>query len=727
MSIKVIAQQTSIVLLDTITSKPISYANIIVYPMGDYDNKKGYTTDINGKADININAKSVFSLTCVGYMNNTDTIFPGDTKTKYIIPITYNVDEVVVTGQYCVSTQDKSIYKVSVISTQELKNRAATNLRDALSTQLDIRTSQDNSLGSSITMQGMSGEHVKILVDGIPVIGRENGNIDMDQINLQNADHIEIINGPMSVIYGSNALAGAINIITKVPDRLKFSSKLDMYYESVGNYNVNLDASATIKRSSFSFSGGRNFFDGFEPPGTSWEERWKPKEQWNFSGDYKYRLNKGYIKLGGSYFHQELRDNGQLLPPYYEYRYDKIYFTNRAVLRSDFNYNLSSKSAIKGVLSYSGYDKIKNTYKNDLTELEKTISTRQQDTTSFSDIMFRADYNNTVLNDKFKYLFGIDLNNSVGTGKRIEKNEQSIGDYSTYLILNYTPISVLSIQPGVRFIYNTKFDAPIVYSVNIKYDILERLLVRASIASGFRAPSLKEMYLNFVDVNHDIHGNTNLSSETSISTNLFIQYQSLPYHEYVWGLELNVFNNNIKNNIQLVPVGNQSLIWSYVNVNKYITRGFELNFNNNIYPWLQVKFGYSLTGKIMEYQMYDSGKTKYNSDFNTQVTMDINRWEANISAYYKYNGTYPQLYFTEVDQQPGIEWVDSYNTLDITIGKWFYKRRIYLQTGGKNLFNNTNIGITGASQGGIHSGSNNTVAVNWGRTFFVRLQIRINK
>jgi len=79
-----------------------------------------------------------------------------------------------------------------------------------LSTELNIRTTHDGALGSSLTMQGLGGEHIKILVDGVPVIGRENGNIDLDQINLQNVDHIEVINGPMSVVYGSNALAGVI-------------------------------------------------------------------------------------------------------------------------------------------------------------------------------------------------------------------------------------------------------------------------------------------------------------------------------------------------------------------------------------------------------------------------------------------------------------------------------------------------------------------------------------
>jgi len=71
--------------------------------------------------------------------------------------------------------------------------------------------------------------------------------------------------------------------------------------------------------------------------------------------------------------------------------------------------------------------------------------------------------------------------------------------------------------------------------------------------------------------------------------------------------------------------------------------------------------------------------------------------------------------------------MEPYNTLDVTIGKWFWKRRINLQIGAKNLFNNTNVNVTGASQGGVHTGGSGSQSVNWGRTFFARLQITINK
>lgn len=731
-----LAQETRIQILDNINYEPVGYANIILSPLNNNTIIAGYVSDVNGVVVANIPQVSIIKISYIGFLNYSDTIYPGKDRTIYLKSISYNVDEVVITGQYGETQQDKSIYKVSVINAKEIDQRAAVNVRDMLSTELNIRTSYDGALGSSMTMRGLGGEHIKLLIDGVPVIGRENGNIDLDQINLQNIDHVESVNGPMSVVYGSNALAGVINIITKSPDRLPISTSLEAYYESIGVYNVNAAASAVLKRNSLSLTGGRNFFDGYLPPGYSiyWvkdqgevETMWKPKEQWNFSADYKYSWDKAFLKFGTSWFSQELRDIGKLLPIWYETRVDKYFFTRRLVLRSDFKYDFSKKARLQAVASYSKYKKIKNTYLNDLTTLTKYPTPGMQDTTSFNSIMFRSDYSYGNESSVLKYQFGVDLNNEVGYGKRIKDNEQQIGDYALFMGTNYSPFSVLNIQPGLRFIYNTKFKAPIIYSINAKYDITERFLVRASVASGFRAPSLKELYLNFVDVNHDIHGNENLKAETSVSTNVMFQYYSTPERDYVWGIELNLFNNNIKDNIQLLPLVNETTMYSYVNVNKFLTRGVELNFNNNVYPWLTLKFGFTFTGQKIDLSGANNLDFEYYTDYNASLNYWWKKLDLTFSVYFKHNGESPRLYLPEVGEEPVLRKMNSYNTLDINMSKWFWKKRINVQVGGKNLFDNTDIVISGSTSGGGHTSGGSSLPVNWGRTFFMKLQFRYSK
>jgi len=113
-----------------------------------------------------------------------------------------------------------------------------------MNTQLNIRIGQDNILGSSMSINGLSGQNVKVMVDGVPVIGRLEGNIDLSQINMNNVSKIEIIEGPMSTIYGTDALGGVVNIITQDPvsDGMQFDA--NGYYESV--YQVNFDGKFKI-------------------------------------------------------------------------------------------------------------------------------------------------------------------------------------------------------------------------------------------------------------------------------------------------------------------------------------------------------------------------------------------------------------------------------------------------------------------------------------------------
>ena len=84
-----------------------------------------------------------------------------------------------------------------------------------------------------------------------------------------------------------------------------------------------------------------------------------------------------------------------------------------------------------------------------------------------------------------------DFNIEAGSGKRITDDKQQIGDYAAFLSVQYDPLKWMTIQPGIRYIYNTKYQAPLVYSINLKFAFLENYSIRASYSRGFRAPSLK--------------------------------------------------------------------------------------------------------------------------------------------------------------------------------------------------------------------------------------------
>ena len=208
------AQQQTVQIFDNRTNEPIVQATIQLESLDKTEHTQLYTDEI-GKATFSLNKKSTITTFCVGYQPYNDTINVGESLVIKLNSHFFDVDEVVVTAQYSPEQSSRSIYKVQVINSEEIALKGAANLQQLLAAELNIQISQDNVLGSSLNLQGVSGENVKILIDGIPVIGRMNGSIDLSQINLNNVERIEVVEGPMSVSYGTNALGGVINIITK--------------------------------------------------------------------------------------------------------------------------------------------------------------------------------------------------------------------------------------------------------------------------------------------------------------------------------------------------------------------------------------------------------------------------------------------------------------------------------------------------------------------------------
>ena len=736
-----VAQQAQITLLDKISNQPISFANVSIEGIGSLAlSNKGYQTDLKGKAVMDISKPVKLQVTYIGYKNLADTIAPGENKTLFMEPTVYNMDEVVVTGQFAPETVDKSIYRIKVLGSLDINQKAAINLHDVLQSELNIRTTNDNVLGSNIIMQGLQGENVKFLIDGVPVIGRQNGNIDLNQMTLQNVDHVEIIQGPMSVVYGSNALAGVINIITKDYVNQNYVVNADAYYESVGVYNFSVIGSYTVKKSNFTLSAGRNFFDGYdtEDYDVIRQLKWKPKLQYNAEAGYIYKTAKSKIRLSAAYFYEKIQDKGDPHDFYIDTLIiaksnDIYYYTKRLTFRGEGTWKLSDNMNLNVLSAYSIYNRKRNTYLKDMSTLDQVLDqdVTKQDTTDFNNFLLRADIARWTKNEIFKYQLGIDFNVETGYGKKIKDNRQQIGDYAAFLSLNYTPVSVLSIQPGIRYIYNTEYKAPLVYSVNAKWDATDMLSFRVSLAKGFRAPSLKELYLDFVDVNHNILGNDNLKAETSLNINFSSIYSSKRAAQYNWGLELNLFYNDIFNKIELAVINPLENYYTYLNVNEYITQGYEFSFNNRIYPWLQLKLGVATTGrKLIDTSAYYQPGFIYSTDFTAQGTFYWKKPDLNFAVFYKYNGAYPETYVSGPDEVPEQVVMSAYNSLDVNVSRWFWKRRVNVQVGGKNLFNNTNIASTGnASGGGVHSGGNGdgTVAVNWGRTFFVHLVFNFTK
>ncbi len=736
-----VAQQAKIKVIDEKTGQAVSYGNVCFESL-DGSLKTYQVTDEDGKVDNLVTSKTIVAISYIGYHTLYDTILSGESKIFKLLPAVLNMEEVVVTGQYMPGRTDKSIYKVQVIGAKEIESQAAVNLEEILSTQLNISISHDAALGSKMKMQGIGGENVKILVDGVPVIGRMNGDIDLSQISLSNIERIEMVEGPMSVNYGTNALAGVINLITRDYVNNTVDARINTYYESVGQNNIDGSAGIYKNKNTFLLSGGRNFFDGYSEMDTSRYQQWKPKEQ--YFGEFKYKLRIGKTNLHAStrYFDEFVLDKGSpqldadTINNYYFYKArDGHYFTKRWDNSLALT-GLIGQKYIDVMAAYSWYQREREVYIKNLADLSEELSQSPSDfdTTSFDSWVVRGAMSRFLMDTVvLNYQAGFDINLESGTGKKIEGGKANIGDYALFASLKYRPTNSLTIQPGLRVAYNTGYDAPLTPSINLMYNISEKWLVRASYGKGFRAPSLKELYLDFVDLNHKIYGSDSLKAEYSDSYQISFGYKT-ETKKVAFKIEPDLFYNSMIDKIDLVPKtivgGNNDTteIYIYSNIDTYKTLGGRVNITYNHKGIFNFAIGLAYIGTNNQFSESAEKADKYNyyPELALNAIYENKITGINLGINYKYTGdvTMNRLNADNSIVQYSEE---GYNMLDISLNRSFFKDKLNLALGAKNLFDVNEIKTSGGGSGGAHSSGGTSMPVAWGRTFFASLKFKISK
>lgn len=126
---------------------------------------------------------------------------------------------VTVTASHLVTAESAAPVATKVITQDELVERGARSLADVLRQESGIQVNQSLGVGQEVYMDGLDGRTVLVLIDGRPVNGKVDNRVDLSRVALSpsNVERIEVIRGPMSALYGSDAMGGVINIITRRP------------------------------------------------------------------------------------------------------------------------------------------------------------------------------------------------------------------------------------------------------------------------------------------------------------------------------------------------------------------------------------------------------------------------------------------------------------------------------------------------------------------------------
>ncbi len=647
-------------------------------------------------------------------------------------PLSDTLKEVIVTGVPNATRLKDAFATYQIVTAAQMQAQGSVTVSDALRTQLNVNIGNDNQLGSNVSMQGMKGDKVKILLDGLPVNGRENGQIDLGQLMTNNVQRIEIVQGPMSVVYGSDALGGVINIITK-KTKTPWGIEAGTYFESIGKYNF--DAAGNYRfsdRHQLRMGGGRNFFDGWKPLDPM--ERsflWLPKEQYFANAAYDYTAKSSFRLRFASDFTQEKltgKDANYKISPYEAYAFDNYFHTTRLNNRLTLSGKAGKKGNWQSQNNYAFYYRTRNKYRKDLVTLNQQLVDENgaQDTTRFDDINLRGSYSNNAFK-KMDYTVGYDVNLEHAVSGKLDTNaRQNIQDCAAWVSASFpffTPR--LKVQPALRYTYNTAFKVPLIPSLQFLLDVNDAVQYRLSYSSGFRAPSLKELYLHFYDSNHEVEGNPNLLPERGNHFQTSLSWRFYQQDNDFAKLLFTGFYNDVFNQISLYqpePVLRPAYA-VYTNI------AHLQNILGTVQAETQLSNLYVQSGFTFAHILAGGGNVKNSVQATANVQYSWLKTGLLFNGFLKYFGTQPNI-TTTVDGSSAYDGVISpYSMLDFSASRKFWKRRITFTVGFKNLLNVQSVSTTGASSGGVHSGGSangnpvNNIAP--GRSFFSSLRLAL--
>ncbi|MCM1042128.1 MAG: TonB-dependent receptor [Bacteroides sp.] len=543
---------------------------------------KGAVSGIDGKYSYQFPGKGVYRVAVryTGY-DPVDVVLRmvRDTTVDFTLHLAQSkLDAVVVTGTRTPKMLKDVPVVTTVISAKEIEKTGALNIADVLQTEIPgVEFSRQMDGQVVMNMQGMGGSDVLFLIDGERMAGESLNNIDYERLNMDNIERVEIVRGAGSALYGSNAIGGVVNIITKEADRpwslnvngrygsnnewktgatlgfdkKRFNSVTNVSYKSVDTYTLKGRDSASEESIIY---GGRTV---------------------NASQSFRFDLLPNLsLKVRGGFYHRE-RD-------YTEKRINR-YIDGTAGVALD--YNITEKAHLRADYAFDLYDKYDHFPIAGITT--KEYSNMQNKANLQFDYNFTPDniltvgaeyFNETLMSNQFDTTSGGDFKNYMAhTAVAYAQHDISFKK-QWYLVY------------GLRMDYNSQFRLPhLSPKVSLMYKI-KPVSLRLSYAGGFRAPSLKERYSNY-DMGGQgwfiIYGDPKLKPEKSQNVMLSAEYAHNRFSFTASG-----YYCHTKDKITTVYNLKQDTAF-YRNINMSHTAGFDASFMVKLPYGFGIKLNYA--------------------------------------------------------------------------------------------------------------------------------------
>ena len=633
-----------------------------------------------------------------------------DIKTKENVN---QLEDVVITGQFSPQSMRKSLYKVRSINSRAIKLKAPSSVEALLNTEIGIRIANDMALGESdFELMGMSGNNVKVLLDGIALLDRGAKKQSLSQLDVNSIERIEIVEGPMSVIYGTDALAGVINIITKkgkgLSDQSTWNVNARIHEESNGSeyhfldqdgqHNESLDLGVNL-RNGFYVNGNitRNDNNGWQGDKTGREKRWHPKDQLLLGGMVGYRRHNMNVWYRMNYTDETIKTPTNPNPFRPTRIKDKDFLTKRQNHQVQADWNINQKLIFNFAFSYQNYRRRTRSVFTNTQTGDQWLSKEKggQDITKYNSWNGRitATWN---IAPKLSLQPGLEYQQTEGNGDRVA-GTNAVKDLAFFLSAEYKPWEWLSMRPGVRTFLKTNYDAPVaVPSILTKFNLNSRMDLRLSYAYGFRTPTIQELYMDFTHQDNHITGNPDLKAEYSHNITASYNYRIIHNERMRLTTSLSGFYNMFKDKISIAQSITDPTIHTHYNIDNYKTTGGTLEIS---FAWgnLNANLSSSVIGRYNRYAKENNigSQFRFSPEVSSNVNYTLPKWGTNFSFYYKFTGERAEYYLGSGMSNEDLVYLrtmPSYNYADFTISQRITSF-LSLNLGVKNLFDLTSLQV----------------------------------
>ncbi|MGC9457914.1 MAG: TonB-dependent receptor plug domain-containing protein [Halothiobacillaceae bacterium] len=516
----------------------------------------------------------------------------GASETQALAPV-------VVTGTGSPRLLEENPVRTEVLDRETLDRLQADSLQEALRFVPGLLLREIHGKGGQeVWMQGLNGDRVLVLIDGVPVTASTGSTVDLSQVGLLDVDRIEIVKGAMSALYGSSAMGGVINVITRdprAPRSARLQADLGSYGDadrgSFGRARLAGRVGARGERASVELAVNWRDTDGFDLTPNHWatqgdagsrlnldlDSRWMPNEQWRFEfkpGYYRESLENRFsnsrpgvgavpfikgelatrLRIGGGAHWQDRTGRRLSLSALHDRFEDQTWQDAVRTLRRDQQRDAD--------LTLSRVDA---TWNQPLFEQHfLTLGVLAQQDTLRQTQTKQMDGRMVVIHE-------------VGGKVRREAVETFLQG-SVFLA-----DGDVELLPGLRFENDSDFGSHWTPKLNAMWWAGSwkgyELRLRGGLGQGYRVPNLKERHYIFDHsaLGYIIRGNPDLQPEESTSFQLGFE---LLDHESGASLDVNLYHNRIRDLISTVDAGTEEgvLVFEYANVGRAVTQGVEIGF-----------------------------------------------------------------------------------------------------------------------------------------------------